>query len=112
MATPRRDFAPIGLVEGSIDLSIALGSDDGIRLVLLTQNDSALLKGDSMIDAGTHDGDYLRAVFELRRSVGEMLTEHRQAALGFSLRRLVLKYIPVLGENAAGNAAHVRSDPG
>ena len=49
---------------------------------------------------------------ELRSSVSELLAEHRQAALGFGLRRLVLKYIPVLGENAVRNAAHVRGDPG
>jgi len=49
---------------------------------------------------------------ELRSSVSELLAEHRQAALGFGLRRLVLKYIPVLGENAVGDAADVRGDPG
>src|SRR5258705_8894647 len=50
--------------------------------------------------------------FELRSSVSKLLAEHRQAALGFGLRRLVLQHIPVLGENAIRDAAHVRGDPG
>src|SRR6478672_604198 len=46
------------------------------------------------------------------RSAGETVAEHRQAADGFSLGRLVLKHIPVLGEFAVFHADNVGGDPG
>src|ERR1700730_9716669 len=47
-----------------------------------------------------------------RLRLGEALAEHRQTAEGLSLCRLVLKHIPVFGENAVGDAARVRGYPG
>src|SRR6266436_8397828 len=45
-------------------------------------------------------------------SVGESVAEHRQAADGLVLGRLVLKHIPVLGKLAVLHADDVRGDPG
>src|SRR5262249_58415536 len=42
---------------------------------------------------------------------GERVTEHRPAALGLRLRRLVLDDVPVLDEDPILNAQDVRSDP-
>ena len=50
--------------------------------------------------------------FQSRSSVSEMLAKHWQAALGFSFCRLVLNYIPVLDEHAAGDPANVCGNPG
>src|SRR5438445_11224364 len=42
---------------------------------------------------------------------GKAGPEHRKAALRFGLRGLVLQYVPMLGEDAVGNAHDLRSNP-
>ena len=44
-------------------------------------------------------------------SVGETVPEHRLTTLGFRLRSLVLKNIPVFDENSIHDAEDVRRDP-
>ncbi len=46
-----------------------------------------------------------------RISVGETVSEHRSTTLGFRLRRLVLKHIPVFDEHSIHDAEDVRRDP-
>ena len=43
--------------------------------------------------------------------LGETVSEHRSTTLGFRLRSLVLKHIPVFDENSIHNAEDVRRDP-
>ena len=45
------------------------------------------------------------------RSGREAIPEHRQAAQGFRLARLVLKNVPVLGEPAVLQAHDIGGDP-
>ena len=45
------------------------------------------------------------------RSGREAIAEHREAATGFRLRRLVLKNVPVLGELAVFEAHDIGGDP-
>src|SRR6516225_9963375 len=45
-------------------------------------------------------------------SFGEAVAEHRQAAHGLGLRRLVLEHVPMLGELAILDAQDVGCDPG
>ena len=43
--------------------------------------------------------------------LGETASEHRETALGFRLRSLVLKNVPVFDENSIDDAEDVRRDP-
>src|SRR5437870_9517544 len=44
-------------------------------------------------------------------SIGETVSEHRSTTLGFRLRSLVLKHIPVFDENSIHDAEDIRRDP-
>ncbi len=44
-------------------------------------------------------------------SLGETVSEHRSTTLGFRLRSLVLKHIPVFDENSIHDAEDIRRDP-